>query len=59
MVECKYFLAALAKKLIHKSPVTFNFEHLLNFLDAQLQVSSPCQCTEKLKKVLAFLVQLK
>ena len=58
VVECKYFLAALAKKLMHKSPVTFNFVHLLNFLDPRLQVSSPCQCTEKLKKVLAFLVQL-
>ena len=54
VVECKYFLAALAKKLMHKSPVTFNFVHLLNFLDPRLQVSSPCQCTKKFKKVLGF-----
>ena len=43
---------------MHKSLVTFNYVHLLNFLDPRLQVSSPCQCTEKLKKVVAFLVQL-
>ena len=35
-------------------PFTFHFVHLLNFLDPRRQVSSPCQCTENLKKVLAF-----
>ena len=49
------FSSCISQEVNAQKTGYIHFVHLLNFLD---QISSPCQCTEKLKKVLAFLVQL-
>lgn len=51
LVQCKRFLVEIAKKIMYKTPVMYNFVYLLTFLDPRQQALSPYQCTKKLKKV--------
>ncbi|KAH9363629.1 hypothetical protein HPB48_004150 [Haemaphysalis longicornis] len=54
-MECKVFLAAMAKKMLEQSPLKSSIVKNLSFFDHRMTCSRPDQCLVGLRKVLDVL----
>ena len=56
-MDCKAFLVALAKTMMHKSPLTYVFVQHICCMDPQEQFANPFKCNEDFRIILTFCVQ--
>lgn len=57
LMDCKAFLVALAKTMMHKSPLTYAFVQHICCMDPQEQFANPSKCNEDFRRILTFCVQ--